>query len=104
VGLSQGEDRRRERTAFVKGRFPGTEAQVCTESSKLAPMRGWLRENLTANGVAYERQGADEAALDVPPQVAAHAPDRPDNRARPRGSAAKGDRPNRPKRPGPAGP
>lgn len=67
VGTKDGKTRERRQTldnedvltfdklAFVKGRFPSTKAQFCTEYLKLAPQRRWLRENLTARGIEYER-------------------------------------------------
>jgi len=60
-----------DRLAHVKGRFPSRKAQFCTEYLKLAPQRRWLRENLTANGIAYERyigvrRDESEARKDTP--------------------------------------
>ncbi len=44
-----------ERLAYIKGRFPSRKAQFCTEHLKLAPQRRWCQENLTAQGIDYER-------------------------------------------------
>lgn len=44
-----------DRLALIKGRFPSTKAQFCTEYLKLAPSRRWIREHLEAKGQAYER-------------------------------------------------
>lgn len=44
-----------ERLAYVNGRFPSRKAQFCTEHLKLAPQLRWMKENLEANGIDYER-------------------------------------------------
>lgn len=44
-----------DRLAYIMGRFPSQRAQFCTIYLKIAPQRRWLRENLLANGIDYER-------------------------------------------------
>lgn len=44
-----------DRLAYIKGRFPSRKAQFCTEHLKLAPQARWCEENLTANGIPFER-------------------------------------------------
>lgn len=41
--------------AYIKGRFPASQLQFCTEHLKLAPQKRWIAENLIANGIDYER-------------------------------------------------
>lgn len=44
-----------DRLAYIKGMFPSRKRQFCTEHLKLAPQRRWSRENLTKNGIDFER-------------------------------------------------
>jgi 3'-phosphoadenosine 5'-phosphosulfate sulfotransferase (PAPS reductase)/FAD synthetase len=44
-----------EGMAFVKGMFPSRKRQFCTEHLKLSPQRRWTEENLTAQGIGFER-------------------------------------------------
>lgn len=44
-----------DRLAYIKGMFPSRKRQFCTEHLKLVPQRRWCDENLTANGIEYER-------------------------------------------------
>lgn len=67
VGTRTGKigDRRREfaesdtltfdRLAYIKGMFPSRQRQYCTTHLKLIPQRRWCYENLTSQGIDYER-------------------------------------------------
>ncbi len=55
--------------AYIKGRFPSRKAQFCTEHLKLAPQMRWCEENLTAQGIEYERYvgvRCDESVVNYP--------------------------------------
>lgn len=41
--------------AYIKGRFPSSQAQFCTEHLKLAPQKRWMTENLLDKGLDFER-------------------------------------------------
>jgi len=44
-----------DRLAYIKGMFPSRKRQFCTEHLKLVPQRRWCDENLTGNGIPFER-------------------------------------------------
>lgn len=41
--------------AYLKGRFPSSQAQFCTKHLKIDPQVRWCEENLTAKGIEFQR-------------------------------------------------
>lgn len=44
-----------DRLAYIKGRFPSSQAQFCTEFLKMRPANRWIKEHLTSKGIPWQR-------------------------------------------------